>query len=264
MVCVAHSMLNINADSARHKIINTCFNVSSAQSNMYHITRMHYCTQQQERNTPTMYMHTQSEINPKMRSILIDWLVEVHLKFKLNIPTLYLASHLLDRYCMLEQVTKNKLQLVGITALLIASKYEEIYPPDLRDCVYITDSAYTREEVLGMEAKILKRLNWQISVSTIWTFMCRILKIADATSLQYQRACYYSERSLQEHDMLAYRPSMIAAAAVYLARLYDVGEAKAWTSRLDRYCNISLDLLLPCSARMLSYISLETVTNSRR
>jgi G2/mitotic-specific cyclin-B, other len=202
----------------------------------------------QERYTPTMYMHTQSDVNPNMRRILIDWLNEVHLRFKLKVEVLYLACHILDRYCMLEQVHKNKLQLVGVTALLIASKYEEIWPIELRDCVYITDSAYTREEVLDMEGKILKRLNWQITVSTIWTFMCRILKIADATSLQYQRACYYSERSLQEYDMLAYRPSMIAASAVYL--LYDVGEAKAWVSVIYStvyivLCPVLLDSALP-------------------
>ena len=120
----------------------------------------------QERYTPTMYMHTQSDVNPNMRRILIDWLNEVHLRFKLKVEVLYLACHILDRYCMLEQVHKNKLQLVGVTALLIASKYEEIWPIELRDCVYLTDSAYTREEVLDMEGKILKRLNWQITVST--------------------------------------------------------------------------------------------------
>lgn len=80
-------------------------------------------------------MHTQVDINCKMRAILIDWIVEVHLKFKLADPTLYLTCHIIDRFCMQENVHRSKLQLVGVTALLIACKYEEIFPTEVRVCV---------------------------------------------------------------------------------------------------------------------------------
>lgn len=93
------------------------------------------------------FMETQRHINERMRSILIDWLVEVHLKFKLVPETLYLTVNLIDRFLEKEEVSRPKLQLVGVTSLLIASKYEEIYPPELRDLVYICDRAYTRQEV---------------------------------------------------------------------------------------------------------------------
>lgn len=76
-------------------------------------------------------MHTQIDINCKMRAILIDWIVEVHLKFKLADPTLYLTCHIIDRFCMQENVHRSKLQLVGVTALLIACKYEEIFPTEV-------------------------------------------------------------------------------------------------------------------------------------
>ena len=85
----------------------------------------------QEKYTPTVYMHTQIDINCKMRAILIDWIVEVHLKFKLADPTLYLTCHIIDRFCMQENVHRSKLQLVGVTALLIACKYEEIFPTEV-------------------------------------------------------------------------------------------------------------------------------------
>ena len=90
-----------------------------------------------------------------MRSILIDWLVEVHLKFKLVPESLYLTINLIDRFLEREQVNRQKLQLVGVTAMLIACKYEEIYPPIIKDFVYITDNAYTKEEILEMERKML-------------------------------------------------------------------------------------------------------------
>jgi G2/mitotic-specific cyclin-B, other len=97
-----------------------------------------------------LYMESQPYINEKMRAILIDWLIEVHLKFKLVPDTLYLTVNLIDRYLERLEVSRPKLQLVGVTCLLIASKYEEIYPPELRDLVYICDRAYTRQDVRHM------------------------------------------------------------------------------------------------------------------
>ena len=82
---------------------------------------------------------------------MIDWLVEVHLKFKLLPETLFLTINLIDRYLSIREVSRSKLQLVGVASLMIAGKYEEIYPPTVKDYVYITDKAYTREDVLRME-----------------------------------------------------------------------------------------------------------------
>jgi G2/mitotic-specific cyclin-B, other len=98
-----------------------------------------------------VYMANQEHINERMRAILVDWLVEVHLKFKLVPETLYLTVNLIDRYLERTSVSRPKLQLVGVTSLLIASKYEEIYPPELRDLVYICDRAYTRQDVSNIK-----------------------------------------------------------------------------------------------------------------
>lgn len=97
------------------------------------------------------YMNKQTDINEKMRAILIDWLIEVHLKFKLLPETLFLTVNMIDRYLEKTVIPRTKLQLIGVTAMLIASKYEEIYAPEVRDFVYITDRAYTKEEILKME-----------------------------------------------------------------------------------------------------------------
>ena len=83
-----------------------------------------------------------------MRTVLVDWLIEVHLKFKLLPETLYLTVNLIDRDLALESVSRKRLQLVGVTAMLIASKYEEIYPPEIKDFVFVTDQAYNRDDVL--------------------------------------------------------------------------------------------------------------------
>ena len=110
---------------------------------MYH----HFRVKEATTSVRPLYMENQTHINERMRSILVDWLVEVHLKFKLVPETLYLTINLIDRYLERQEVSRPRLQLIGVTSLLIASKYEEIYPPELRDLVYICDRAYTRTEV---------------------------------------------------------------------------------------------------------------------
>lgn len=95
-----------------------------------------------------IYMEsTQSQINEKMRAILVDWLVEVHMKFKLVPETLFLTINLIDRYLERSEIARPNLQLLGVSCLMIASKYEEIYPPSVVDLVYICDNAYTKTNV---------------------------------------------------------------------------------------------------------------------
>ena len=106
------------------------------------------------------YMKKQADINEKMRAILIDWLIEVHYKFKLNPDTLFITINIIDRYLSVKPVKRQVLQLVGVTAMLIASKYEDIYPPPIQDFVYITDNAYTQKDILEMEYEILKALHF--------------------------------------------------------------------------------------------------------
>jgi hypothetical protein len=149
--------------------------------------------------------------------IVVDWLVEVHQKFRLEPATLHLCVSILDRYLSVEEVERSKLQLVGVTSLLLACKYEEIYPPLVKDCVYITDKAYTHQDILDMESHILYKLNFQLSAPTSYPFMQRFLVLLDASPTMETASNYYMDRVLQEHDFLKYRPSMVAAAAVCLA-----------------------------------------------
>jgi cyclin B len=98
-----------------------------------------------------------------MRAILVDWLIDVHLKFKLLNETLFLTVNILDRYLSIAtNLSRSKLQLVGVASMLISTKYEEIYPPTVKDYVYITDNAYSKEEILKMESHILITLDFNI------------------------------------------------------------------------------------------------------
>ncbi len=89
----------------------------------------------------------QPDVNPKMRAILVDWLVEVSEEYKLCADTLYQTVNYIDRFLSLHVVQRNQLQLVGVGCMWVAAKYEEIYPPNVADFCYITDNTYTREQV---------------------------------------------------------------------------------------------------------------------
>lgn len=103
---------------------------------------------QLKRRPTTTYMESvQTDINPMMRSILLDWLVEVGMEYRLTSDTLFLSAAYIDRFLSLVDVRRNRLQLVGVTAMLVASKYEEIYAPQVEEFCYITDNTYTREQV---------------------------------------------------------------------------------------------------------------------
>lgn len=96
-----------------------------------------YYKEVEKESQPQMYMHIQTDMNEKMRAILVDWLLEVHIKFELNPETLYLTVSIIDRFLSVKAVPKRELQLLGISALLIASKYEEIWPPQVHNSLTI-------------------------------------------------------------------------------------------------------------------------------
>lgn len=189
------------------------------------------------------YMSKQTDINPKMREILIDWLVEVHLKFKLRSETLYLTVNIIDRFLERRGVSRTKLQLVGCAAMLIAAKYEEIYAPEVRDFVYISDKAYTKDQILAMESIMLSTLGFMFTVPTCLRFGERFMKIALADVTCQTLVKYFMELTLQDYKFLKYLPSTIAASAVHLALKMTGG---AWNATLSKYTTYDEATIRPC------------------
>lgn len=219
------------------------------------------------------YMNTQSDINFKMRAILVDWLVEVHSKFKLQPATLWLCVTILDRYLSCTPILRSKLQLVGVTSLFIACKFEELVPPEVRDCVYITDFAYDREEVLRMESAILQKLNYDIHTPTGYHFLSRYLNCIKASERTRMLASYYCERNLQEADMFTVLPHVLAAAAVYSALKQQNAEYAGmpkmdaccdWSRALQEESGLSKADLLPTASWLIRHVNEETQTTSKR
>ncbi|KAG0487449.1 hypothetical protein HPP92_009544 [Vanilla planifolia] len=182
----------------------------------------------------------QLDITQRMRSILIDWLVEVADEYKLVPDTLYLTVYAIDCFLSQSYIKKERLQLLGVTCMLIASKYEEICAPRVEEFCFITDSTYTKEEVLRMEIQVLNFLGFRLSVPTIKTFLRRFLRAAQtaykAPSLPLgYLANYFAELSLVEYSFLKFLPSVIAASAVFLARWTLDQSDHPWNRTLEHY-----------------------------
>ena len=112
------------------------------------------------------YMENQPDINEKMRAMLIDWIIDVHFKFKLKSDTLFLTVWLIDRYLSEKQMKRGRLQLLGVTSMLISCKYEEIYSPEVFDFVYITESSYEKKDIINLELEMLKMLEFNVTIPT--------------------------------------------------------------------------------------------------
>ncbi|KDP32289.1 hypothetical protein JCGZ_13214 [Jatropha curcas] len=186
----------------------------------------------------------QHDITPSMRGILIDWLVEVSEEYRLVPDTLYLTVNLIDRFLSENYIEKQRLQLLGVTCMLIASKYEEICAPRVEEFCFITDNTYTRREVLKMESQVLNFLYFQISIPTTKTFLRRFIQAAQAS---YKVPCieleflanYLAELTLIEYDFLKFLPSLVAASAVFLARWTLNQSDHPWNPTLEHYTNYS-------------------------
>ncbi|KAH0451828.1 hypothetical protein IEQ34_019127 [Dendrobium chrysotoxum] len=198
------------------------------------------------------YMSNQLDINERMRAILIDWLIEVHYKFELMEETLFLTVNLIDRFLARQSVVRRKLQLVGVTAMLLACKYEEIMVPVVEDFILISDRAYTREEILQMESLMANTLQFNMSVPTPYVFLRRFLKAAMSDRRLELLSSYIIELSLIEYEMLKYSPSMLAAAAIYTAQCSLKG-FKHWTRTSELCTKYSEDQLLECSRMMVDF-----------
>ncbi|XP_044467849.1 G2/mitotic-specific cyclin S13-7-like [Mangifera indica] len=205
-------------------------------------------------NRPHSYMHSQTEINDKMRAILVDWLIDVHQKFELSPETLYLTINIIDRFLAVKNVPRRELQLLGMGAMLIASKYEEIWAPEVNDLVCISDRAYSHQQVLLMEKTILGKLEWTLTVPTHYVFLTRFIK-ASIPDQQMENMVYFlAELGLMNYDTLIFCPSMVAASAVYAAR-WTLNKSPIWTETLKLHTGFSKAQLMDCAKLLVHYHS---------
>lgn len=244
---VLDDSLNERAD--QHSVFDIDSNAGIYGLQEYVVEIFQHLRQAEQLHRPKLnYMRKQQDITCGMRSILIDWLVEVADEYKLHTESLHLAVNYIDRFLSQMAVLRGKLQLVGAAAMFLAAKYEEIYPPDVGEFVYITDDTYTKKQVLRMEHLILKVLNFDVAVPTSVDFLKRYLKSADADKKTEHLAYYLCELALVEFDCIQHVPSKIAAAASCLAS-YTVS-GKLMDASMEHYMEYDINELMPVITRL--------------
>lgn len=194
---------------------------------------------------------TKATILPKMRAVLVDWLIQVHSQFNLLQETLYLTVAILDRFLQnsATKIERKQLQLVGVAAMFIASKYEEMYAPEIGDFVYITDRAYTESQIREMEVKILASLGFELGRPLPLHFLRRNSKAGNVDALTHTLAKYAMELTLVDYKMAHIKPSIIAAAALALSlKVLDRMEenksiVEMWNSTLVHYTTYTFDAI---------------------
>ncbi|XP_072952526.1 cyclin-A3-1-like [Typha angustifolia] len=198
------------------------------------------------------YIETvQTDVTANMRGVLVDWLVEVAEEYKLVSDTLYLTVSYIDRFLSYNALNRQKLQLLGVSSMLIASKYEEISPPHVEDFCYITDNTYTKQEVVKMESDILKFLKFEMGNPTIKTFLRRFTKAAQEDSkfsnLSFEfLGSYLAELGLLDYGCVRFLPSVVAASAIFVARFTIDSESHPWSEKLQNCTGYKVSELKDC------------------
>merc|ERR1712055_755608 len=207
-------------------------------------------------------------INDKMRAVLVDWLGEVQVQFKLLQETLFSTISIVDRFLAVEglSITRSKLQLVGVAAMFLASKVEEVFAPACSDFVYITDHAYTEDAIKQMEIKILQTLKFSLFEPLSIHFLRRFSKAGDVDVLQHSLAKYAIELALVEYDFVPVPGSKLAASALCLSLMLlepKEKEATVWNKTLKFYSGYSKEDLTPTVSRLAQSIASSFLKSSK-
>lgn len=189
------------------------------------------------------------------------------MKYRLRSETLHLTTNLIDRYLAETQIERKRLQLVGVSAMYIAAKFEEISPPELHDWVYITDKAYTKDDVLRMECSMLSRLSFKIVVPTAAHFFYGFQQTNGCDDGHRSLAQYILELSIMDIRTLHFAPSHLVAAALLLSNEI-LGRRPAWPSAMETQSRHTEPALRTCveflrklfdSDRMAAGVQLQAV-----
>jgi len=206
------------------------------------------------------YMELQTDINGKMRAILIDWLCEVHMKYRLRHETLFLAVNLIDRFLATAPVARRRLQLIGVVGMFVASKFEEIDPPRVNDFVYITDNTYTKEDILNTECAMLAALAFNVVVPTAVHFVPHFFQLNRCDGPHGELARYMIELALVDLKMIRHTPSVLVAASLLLSNEL-LGRAQIWPDAMAQQSRQTEQSLRGCAEELRAVLRAAPASN---
>ena len=196
-----------------------------------------------------------TEVKDTSRAFLVEWIIDVHRKFRLLPETLYVTVLLIDRYLSTKQIKKSQLHILGVTSLLISTKYEEIYPPSLDELLSVSENKFTRDQVLAMEMDMLVTLQFNMTTPSAYRFLERFRKLSTNANEDkvFFFAQYLQEIALLDASLLKYSPSEIAASALILATRC-LKRLNAWNKEMEKSTNYSEEYLAPIIEDVKSFI----------
>jgi cyclin B len=206
------------------------------------------------------YFKLQTEINSKMRIILIDWLFEVNNKLKFREETFYTTIYIIDAYLSKKFIQRKKFQLLGVTALYIATKLNEIFSGNVKDYVFMTDRAYNEIDIISMESDICKTLNFNFLVPHCLSFFQIFSKKIgfDKDSEEYQFGIFVIQNFLMNSKSFNYNYSIISIASCNLiVKLFE----KDKNINFDLFYRDSLSFIEDCSKNICDAVN-ETLNSN--
>jgi len=202
----------------------------------------------ENRITPE-YLANNQDVRPEHRQVLLVWISSVLVRFKLSSEVLFVATDIFDRFLSTRTIGRGRLQLLAITALFIASKYEELRFPSITDFAFVTDGNAKVDEIRRMERLVLAQIGYKLGLTSPLPFLRRFSKAAGSDSRVHTLAKYILELTPCFYSLLHYKPSQLAAASVYLAR-HMTATVPVWHSTVRHYSGYTEEALLPCAREL--------------
>eukprot|EP00216_Chloropicon_sp_CCMP2111_P003556 CAMPEP_0198241754 /NCGR_PEP_ID=MMETSP1446-20131203/6479_1 /TAXON_ID=1461542 ORGANISM="Unidentified sp, Strain CCMP2111" /NCGR_SAMPLE_ID=MMETSP1446 /ASSEMBLY_ACC=CAM_ASM_001112 /LENGTH=444 /DNA_ID=CAMNT_0043924631 /DNA_START=234 /DNA_END=1568 /DNA_ORIENTATION=+ len=189
-------------------------------------------------------------VNEDMRTICCGWMVELALEFRFQDETLLLALRIFDRFLSLskEPVSRKILQLTAITAMVLASKMEEVVHPSIVDFSRMSANTFTPDDVKRMEVIVLSSLSYRIYSPTPLNFVNIMREACPCSDGTYSLACYLSEVAILHYKFLKYSSSLLAAASLFLARA--LNQISPWTVELQFLTGYKASDLKACAQQI--------------
>jgi cyclin A len=175
----------------------------------------------------------QTNLTPKMRATLIDWLVDVQKRQKMHTDTLFYAVNYIDRYLMERDIDKSKFQLLGTAAIFLAAKTEEVQLPKCSSLVHLAGDSFSINALCRMESSLFTTLDYDTTPIVSSHFLKRYLLAAQGSSTFCMFTQYINETLLLDSEFICEKPSKVAAGALLFSMKVFKG-APEWTAEVQK------------------------------
>ena len=165
------------------------------------------------------FENIQKEITPKMRSIVVRWLITLAEEFSFSNDTIFNSIAYLDHYLANKSIEKDSFQLLGAVCLWLAAKCEELTIPAVTDIADLCNKVYTVKDFCNVERDILKYNNYRTNYPTMKTFLRRFQVAVEANKEILEVSSFLCEASLMSHIIPCYRPSLAALSIMIITTI---------------------------------------------